>query len=96
MTLPRTPQEFTQFALEQGGHAKTFYMRTLERQTQYSKQQVREWIKQSAKSVPEAFDIEHVRIHSLQLTTVYIAGVPLLNMTGHRTLASTFETMADI
>ena len=91
MTLPVTPQEFTQFALEQGGHAERFYLRSDRCQTQYTKQQVRGWVKVSANHVPEVFGIEHVQDGSVAMTTVRMAGVPVMLIMGHHELESTLE-----
>lgn len=91
MLLPITPQEFTLFALEQSGHAERFYLRTVRYQTQYTKQQVRAWVKVSAKHAPEVFDVEHVQDGSVKMTSVSMAGVPVMCIMGHHELASTLE-----
>jgi hypothetical protein len=93
MTLPRTPQEFTQFALEQGGYDERFYLRTIRRQTQYSKQQVRAWIKQSVNQAPEVFGIEHVQDGYVEFTTVRMAGVAVMLIQGHWRLESILEAI---
>ena len=74
MKLPRTEQEYTQFALEQAGETDSFYMRATW-DHKIPKQQVRNWIKYTYVNFPElvSFKKEHEDLTYIRIAGVFIA-----------------------
>ncbi|MAI08861.1 MAG: hypothetical protein CMF61_07890 [Magnetococcales bacterium] len=88
LTLPVTPEQYTQFALEYSGYSHSFYSGVLNGSFDYNKFAVRTWVRMTAYHCPELCRVEHVKSEregadpDSVLTDLYIAGVRILSSSG--------------